>query len=107
MITLLWTAVIAAGAAPAIADPEHRDAVQRCRPALARKVKGDAENVTVVKFRKIGRETLLKGEMSVLQRPPVHPGELTPHHVLNTTYSYECRFTGRAAPRVRVARLNN
>jgi hypothetical protein len=105
MLTLLWTAVIAAVSPPAIPDPVHAGAVQRCQPALARKVKGDVDNVSVVKFRKIGRTTRLNGEMSVLQRPPV--GEVTPHHVLNTRYSYECRFTGGAAPRVRVARLNN
>jgi hypothetical protein len=107
MITLLWTAVMAGAAPPAVADPAHRDAVQRCQPALARKVKGDVENVTVVKFHKIGRQTILNGEMSVLQRPPVNPGELTPHHIINIRYFYECRFTGRAAPRVRVSRLNN
>ncbi|MEA3065512.1 MAG: hypothetical protein QOJ27_1964 [Sphingomonadales bacterium] len=107
MITLLWTAVMAAGPPPAMAAGGHGDAVQRCRPALARKVKGDVENVTVVKFRKTGRETLLNGEISVLERPPVKAGELTPHHIINIRYFYECRFTGRAAPRVRVSRPNN
>jgi hypothetical protein len=105
MITLLWTAVMAGS--PAMADPAHRDAVQRCQPALARKVKGDVQNVTVSKFRKKGSESLLNGEMSVLQRPPTKPGEMTPHHVLNLRYSYECRFTGHGPPRVRVSRLNN
>jgi hypothetical protein len=106
MITLLWAAVTAAGA-PAIAEPERRDAVERCQPALARKVKGDAENVTVIEFRKTGRTTLLKGQMEVLERASGNPGELRPHHVLSTKYSYECRFTGSAAPRVRVSRQIN
>jgi hypothetical protein len=107
MITLLWTAAIAVGAPAALADPGHREAVQRCQPALARKVKGDAENVTVVEFRKTGRASLLKGEVEVQQRAAGHPGELTPHHILSIRYSYECRFTGNAAPRVRVSRLND
>jgi hypothetical protein len=107
MITLLWTAVMAAGAPPAMADPEHRDAVQRCQPALAREVTGDVENVTVVKFRKKARETILNGTMSVLQRPRLKPGELTPHHIINIRYFYECRFTARVAPQVRVSRLNH
>jgi hypothetical protein len=106
MITLLWTAVIAS-APPAIADPAHRDAIERCRPALARKIKGDIDNVTVAKFRKNGREILLNGEMSVLQRPVARPGELTPHHVLNIRYFYECHLTSRGGPRVKVSRLNN
>jgi hypothetical protein len=107
MLTILWTAVMAAGAPPAIADPAQNDAVQRCQPALARKVKGDVENVTVMKFSKTRRQTLLKGEMSMLERAPVRPGELTPHHVINIRYFYECSFTDRAAPRVRVSRRNN
>ncbi|MEO7177666.1 MAG: hypothetical protein ABIW83_02370 [Allosphingosinicella sp.] len=107
MITLLWTAVIAASAPAVITDPDRRDAVHRCKPALARKVKGDVENVTVVQFRKTGREILLNGAMSALQRPLAKPGELATHHVLNIRYSYECRFSARAAPRVKVARLPN
>jgi hypothetical protein len=106
MITLLWTAVMAAGAPPTMADPEHRDAAQRCQPALARKVNGDIENVTVVKFRTKGRETILNGTLSVLQRPRVKPGELTPHHIIDIRYFYECRFTAHGAPRVRVSRLS-
>jgi hypothetical protein len=105
MFTLLWTAVMAAGPPPAMADFGHDDAVQRCRPALARKVKGEVQDVTVLKFRKTKRTTLLRGEMSVFERPPV--GELTPHHIINIRYFYDCRFTGRAAPRIRVSRLNN
>jgi hypothetical protein len=107
MIILFWTAVVAAGAPATMVDSGHREAVQRCQPAIARKVKGDAENVTVVEFRKTGRATLLKGEVDVQQRASGHPGELTPHHILSIRYSYECRFTGKAAPRVRVSRLND
>lgn len=107
MIALLWTAVIAVAAPPAITDPERRDAVQRCKPALARKVKGEVDNVSVVKFHKTRREILLNGEMSVLQRPLARPGEMATHHVLNITYSYECRFFGGAAARVKVSRLSN
>ncbi|MEA3009656.1 MAG: hypothetical protein QOJ91_1348 [Sphingomonadales bacterium] len=107
MITLLWTAVIAVAAPPAITDPERRDAVQRCKPALAGKVKGDVDNVSVVKFRKSGGEILLNGQMSVLQRPPVKPGEMATHHVLNIRYSYECRFSGSSVPRVKVSRLSS
>ncbi|MFL6843680.1 MAG: hypothetical protein ACJ8ER_02225 [Allosphingosinicella sp.] len=105
MIALLWTAVIAAGSPPALAESEHSDAVQRCEPALARKVKANVDNVTVTKLHRTGQATRLSGEMSVLQRPPA--GELTPHHIINIRYFYECWFTGRAAPKVRVSRLNN
>ena len=105
MIELLWTA--AAAALPAAASPAQGDLAMRCRPALAGKVGGEVQDLTVVTIRRTKRWTLVTGEMRALERPAAEPGGLTPHHILNVRYSYTCRLAGGASPRVKVARLNN
>jgi hypothetical protein len=105
MITLLLMAALAAELPPTITDPAERRAAQQCQPVLARKVAGEVSEMTVRRLRRIGRETIVKGTVSVLKRPATRPGELTPTHVINAPYSYECRL-GRGAPRVKVSPTN-
>jgi hypothetical protein len=61
----------------------------------------------VTELRRIGHETMLKGTMRVLQRPAVRPGEMTPAHVVNLHYSYECKLRGRKVTRVKVEPLSD
>ncbi|HEY0412096.1 MAG TPA: hypothetical protein VGD66_03010 [Allosphingosinicella sp.] len=105
MIAFLWAAVLAVQMPPAIANPAQRHAMEQCQSALARKVDGEVSNVTIVTYRRIGKEILLKGRMNLLQRPASRPGEMTATHVRNILYSYECRVRGHAPPRVKVASL--
>lgn len=101
MITLLLAAAVAAELPPTITDPAERRAAQQCRPVLARKVRGELSNMTVTNLRRIGRETILRGTVNVLKRPATKPGELTPMHVIDMPYTYECRL-GRGVTRVKV-----
>jgi hypothetical protein len=107
MITLLWASVLAGDPLQAIANPVHRVAAQQCQTGLARKVKGEISIVTVVEFHAAGGQTTLKGAISVLQRPPVKPGEMTPTHVLNLRYAYECRLRSGSVTRTKVSILRN
>jgi hypothetical protein len=105
MITLLLAGAIAAELPPTITDPAQRRAAQQCQPVVARKVAGEVSDMTVSQLRRIGRETIVKGTVSVLKRPATRPGELTPTHIINAPYSYECRL-GRGAARVKVSPRN-
>lgn len=107
MITLLWASVLAGDPSQTIANPVHRLAAQQCLAGLARKVKGEVADITVVDFHTAARQTTLKGEISVLQRPAVRAGEMTPTHVLNVRYAYECRLRGRVVLRTKVSPLRD
>jgi hypothetical protein len=107
MILLLWSAGFVAALSPAVADPAQRQAAQQCEAAVSRSVKGEISAATIGEFRRFRRETILKGTLSVLQRPPTRPGEMTPTHVISMRYSYECRISSRTAAKVRVNRLPN
>jgi hypothetical protein len=105
MIAFLLTALLMADSPQAITDPGQGQAVERCRPALARKVKGEISGLEVTGFRRIRQQIVLKGTMNILQRPESRPGEMTPMHLINIPYYYECRLNGRRAPWIRVSRL--
>jgi hypothetical protein len=107
MIALLWTAIVAAGTPQTSADPAQQNAAEQCRPALGRKVKGELADITVSEFHRRGTKTLLKGQMAVLERPPIRPGEMSPTHVRNVSYAYDCQLSGRAPAKVRVSRLEH
>jgi hypothetical protein len=107
MIALLWTAVVATVSPQTTPEPAHQKAAQQCRPALARKVRGEIADITVSEFHKHGTKTLLKGQMAVLERPSTKPGEMSPTHVRNVRYGYDCQLSGRARARVKVSRLED
>jgi hypothetical protein len=105
MISLLLAAVVATGPPQTTLDRSRQTAAQQCRPALARKVKGEIGDITVASFHRRGTKTLLKGQMAVLERPSARPGEMSPAHVRNVRYAYDCQLRGRTSPQVRVSRL--
>ncbi|MDB5691039.1 MAG: hypothetical protein JWO81_102 [Alphaproteobacteria bacterium] len=105
MIALLPIAAVTADLSQTITDPAHRRAAQQCQASLAREAGGEVSNLTVTEFHRIGRTILVKGTMSVLRRPAARPGEMTPDHIINLGYAYQCRLNGRAAPRIRISPL--
>src|SRR5947209_7553210 len=102
MIALLWLPASGPDLSQTIADPAQRRVAQSCEASLSRKAGGEISTMDVTQLRRFGRETRLKGTMRVLQRPAVRPGEMTPTHIVNLHYSYECRLSGRRAVRVKV-----
>jgi hypothetical protein len=107
MIPLLVSAGFVAALSPAPADSAQREAAQRCEAAVSRSVKGEISASTIAEMRHFRRQTILKGTLNVLERPDTRPGEMTPTHVINMRYSYECRISSRTAANVRVTRLSN
>lgn len=107
MIILLWSAGFVSALSPAVSDPVQRNAAQQCEPGISRAVQGEISTGTITEFRRFRRQTILKGTLTVLQRPAVRPGEMTPTHVINVSFSYDCRITSRSAAKVRVNRLQN
>ena len=102
MIALLFLAA-AADMAQTSADPVQQRAGERCQAALTAKVKGEVSNFAVSDFRRSGRRIHLKGTVNVLRRPVSRPGEMTPMHVIDLRYSYDCRFQGHSTPRIRLS----
>jgi hypothetical protein len=105
MIAFLLATLLAGEPAQAVTDPAQAQALQRCRPALARKVRGEISDLEVGSSRRLRGQTILKGTMNILQRPESKPGEMTAMHIINIPYNYECRLNGRRAPWVRASRL--
>jgi hypothetical protein len=95
MIPLLLMAVLAPDESPIAADSGQTPAAKRCQAAISSKVKGEVSDLSILKTRRIGRTTILNGSVTVLQRPSMRPGEMTPSHVIQLQYNYVCRWTGR------------
>ena len=83
-----------------LAHPAPDRAEERCRAAVATKGYGDVADFAVESVDRIGRTTRLRGTVHVLQRPATRPGEMSPTHVVNAPFSFDCRIDGRRAPRV-------
>ena len=91
----------------AITDPTRRHAVERCESPLTRRAGGEVSAIDVTTFHRTRLGTDVKGTMQVLQRPVVRPGEMTPAHIVNRHYRYDCQLNGRGAPRVKVTPLDD
>ena len=107
MIPLFVSAGFVAALSPVPADSAQLQAAQRCDAAVSRSVKGEISASTVGEMRRFRGQTILKGTLSVLERPETRPGMMTPTHVISMRYSYECRISSRTAAKVRVTRLPN
>jgi hypothetical protein len=107
MLLLLSLVAAAPDPAQSIADPAERRVVQSCETSLSRKAGGEISSIDVDAVRRSGRTMTVKGTLRVLQKPPTRPGEMTPTHVIAAHYSFECRSTGRAAPRIKLHALDH
>ncbi|HEX4739553.1 MAG TPA: hypothetical protein VH331_18545 [Allosphingosinicella sp.] len=106
MIFLLGAAFLASDMPQRASDPARARAERQCRAGLARKTGGEISDFSVAEFRRSGRHLVLSGTANVLTKPPAHAGELTPAHVINMRYSYECRLTGSQAPHLKITPLS-
>ncbi|MEA3049281.1 MAG: hypothetical protein QOG84_1117 [Sphingomonadales bacterium] len=100
MSALLWMAVLAVDESPIATDSGQTPAAKRCQIAISSKVKGEVSDLSILKTRRIGRTTILNGSVTVLQKPPTRPGEMTPTHVIQLQYNYQCRWSGRGKARI-------
>ncbi|MEA3063152.1 MAG: hypothetical protein QOJ94_2933 [Sphingomonadales bacterium] len=107
MSALLWMALLALDESPIVSDSGQTPAAKRCSAAISSKVNGELSDLSITKSRRIRRTVILNGSVTVLQRPPTIPGEMTPTHVIRLQYYYECRWPGRGKARVRVSLQNN
>jgi hypothetical protein len=107
MSALLWMALLALDESPIASDSGQTAAAKRCRAAISSKVKGELSDLSITKSRRIGRTTILNGSVTVLQRPPTRPGEMTPTHVIRLQYNYECRWPGRGKAHITLLSQNN
>src|SRR4051794_7931530 len=107
MSALLWMALLALDSSQIANDSGQSPAAKQCRVAIASKVKGEVSDLSIAKSRRIGRTTILTGAVTVLQRPPTKPGEMTPAHVIRLQYYYDCRWPGRGKARVKVSSQDN
>jgi hypothetical protein len=107
MIALLWLPASGLDLTQMIADPAQRRAAQMCESRLSERAGGEIATLAVTKFRQTGRQRILNGTMRVLKRPATRPGEMTPAHIINLGYSYECRLNGRKQAWVKVEPLES
>src|SRR3954453_7626642 len=107
MSALLWMALLALDGSQIANDSGQSPAATQCRAAISSKVRGEVSDLSIVKSRRIGRTTILKGTVTVLQRPPTRPGEMTPTHVIQLRYYYVCRWPGRGKAHIKLLSQNN
>src|SRR4051794_47626 len=107
MSALLWMALLALNESQMSSDSAQTPAEKRCRAAVSSKVKGELSDLSITKSRRIGRATILNGAVTALQRPPTRPGEMTPTHVIQLRYYYQCRWPGRGKARITLLSQNN
>src|SRR3954453_5542550 len=107
MSALLWMALLALDGSQIASDSGQSLAAKQCRAAISSKVRGEVSDLSIVKSRRIGRTTILNGAVTVLQRPSTRPGEMTPAHVLQLQYYYDCRWSGRGKAHIKLLSQNN
>jgi hypothetical protein len=107
MSALLWIAILALDESQIASDSAQSPGAKRCEAAISSKVKGEVSDLSVAKTRRMGRTTILNGSVTVLQRPPTRPGEMTPTHVIQLRYYYQCRWAGRGKTHITLLSQNN
>jgi hypothetical protein len=95
MSALLLMALLALDESQMASDSGQTPAAKHCQAAISSKVRGELSDLSITRTRRIGRTTILNGAVTVLQRPPTRPGEMTPTHVIQLQYNYQCRWLGR------------
>ena len=96
MILLILSAT---AAIPAGAD----EAMELCRPALARKIDGEIETLTPTSVRKKGRKLLIEGQLTAfLGMPKPAPGSASAHHLIRAEFDFRCRTSGGRVRRTSV-----
>ncbi|MEA3035302.1 MAG: hypothetical protein QOH04_1064 [Sphingomonadales bacterium] len=107
MSALLLIATLALNESQIANDSTQGRGMKQCRAGIASKVRGELSDLSIAKTRRIGRITILNGGVTVLQRPPSRPGEMTPTHVIQLRYYYECRWSGRGKANIKLLSQNN
>jgi hypothetical protein len=107
MSALLWMALLALNESQMASDSAQTPAAKHCGAAISAKVKGELSDLSVTRIRRIGRNTILNGAVTVLQKPPTRPGEMTPTHVIRLQYYYQCRWPGRGKAYITILSQSN
>jgi hypothetical protein len=102
MFALLLAFALGADVAQTGLNPPQDEAAEKCQARLERKLKGEISNFEVAESRRIGREHMVNGRVSLLKRPNPEPGDLSPHHVQRLDYSFRCRVRGSNVTRLSV-----
>jgi hypothetical protein len=105
MIALLGTLSLVAHVSQMSVSSVQDEAVGRCRTRLEQKLNSEITEFNVAKTRRIGRTIVLSGTLASGTRASQRPGEMSPHHVILSRFSFECRSTGRKVPNVKLAPL--
>jgi hypothetical protein len=107
MSALLWIAILALDESQIANDSVQSRGAKQCEAAISSKVRGEVSDLSIAKTRRIGRTMVLNGAVTVLQRPPTRPGEMTPTHVIQLRYYYQCRWPGRGRAHITLLSQNN
>jgi hypothetical protein len=107
MSALLWMALLSLDESQMASDSAQTPAAKHFRAAISSKVKGELSDLSITRTRRIGRTAILNGAVTALQRPPKRPGEMTPTHVIQLRYYYQCRWPGRGKAHITLLSQNN
>ena len=80
------------------------DALQLCRPTLARKAGGEIQTIGATSVRKIRGGYAIAGNMTVfIGMGTPQPGSASAHHLIRADFDFSCRTTGRKVRKATVS----
>lgn len=107
MIAFLLTLLSVADATPIGASSPQDKVAQQCSARVAQKVNGEISNFAVTKSTRTRSRLVVEGTVSTLIGATPVPGEMTPNHVRRLDYTFQCRWSGRRGPSVRLVPLHD
>lgn len=98
--------ILAAAATAPVSGNRLADALQLCRPQLAKRISGDISAVRAEAASSNGRTTSVRGSITALiGMGEPEPGFASTHHLIRAEYRFICRITDSRVKKISINRI--